>query len=258
MCKSENASGYWFIFIEEQLLLQQKEEKLSIPFGVEPPLSVSSFQEVTMYDGRRCFAAESSAIELPEGFVTVPLRKSFMMIESSLYEMAGKSFQILFWDKHSQFCPVCGAKTQQLLPIMKVCPNCHFELYPTVSTAILVLIRKEDSILLVHSRNFKGNFYGLVSGFLEAGESLEQCVIREVMEETSLTIKNLTYFGNQTWPYPNNLMVGFIADYESGIIRLQDEELSAGEFFTLSSLPEIPTKPSLARRMIDWWIGQQR
>jgi len=254
MNKSENASCYWFIFIGEQLLLQQKEENLSVPFGAEPPLPVLTLQKVTMYDGRQCFAAESSVVELPEGFITVPLRKSFLMIESSLYEMAGKSFQILFWDKHSQFCPVCGTKTQQLLPIMKVCPNCHFELYPTVSTAILVLIRKGNSILLVHSRNFKGNFYGLVSGFLEAGESLEQCVTREVMEETSLTIKNLTYFGNQTWPYPNNLMVGFIADYESGTIKLQEDELSAGEFFTLSKLPEIPTKPSLARSMIDWWI----
>lgn len=86
--------------------------------------------------------------------------------------------------------------------------------------------------MLVHARNFRGTFYGLVAGFLEAGETLEQCVQREVMEETGLRVKNITYFGNQPWPYPSGLMVGFIADYESGEIKLQKDELSAGAFYS--------------------------
>ena len=114
--------------------------------------------------------------------------------------------------------------------IMKKCPACGNEMYPSISAAILVLVRKEDSLLLVHARNFKGTFYSLVAGFLETGETLEECVMREVKEETGLDIKNITYFGNEPWPYPSGLMVGFIADYAGGEISLQDEELSSGAF----------------------------
>ena len=123
-----------------------------------------------------------------------------------------------------------------------------------ISPAIIVLIRREDSILLVHARNFRGTFNGLVAGFLEPGETLEECVHREVLEETGLHIKNLKYFGSQPWPYPSGIMIGFTADYESGNIKLQQEELSAGAFYTKDNLPEIPKKLSLARKLIDAWL----
>ena len=139
---------------------------------------------------------------------------------------------------------------------MKKCPKCGNEIFPSVSPAILVLIRKENSVLLVHARNFKGSFHGLVAGFLETGETLEECVRREVREETGLTIRNITYFGNQPWPYPSNLMVGFMADYAGGKIKLQEEELSTAAFFTRDHLPELPQKLSLARRMIDAWLEE--
>ena len=97
---------------------------------------------------------------------------------------------------------------------------------------------------------FRGTFKGLVAGFLEPGETLEECVHREVMEETGLRIRNLKYFGSQPWPYPSGIMVGYTAEYESGSIKLQDEELSAGAFYTRDNLPEIPKKLSIARRLI--------
>ena len=114
--------------------------------------------------------------------------------------------------------------------------------------------RGEDEVLLVHARNFLGNFHGLVAGFLEAGETLEQCVEREVMEETGLRIDHIRYYASQPWPYPSGLMVGFTADYVSGSIKLQDEELSTGAFYHRDHLPEIPRKLSIARRLIDAWI----
>ena len=137
---------------------------------------------------------------------------------------------------------------------MKKCPKCGLEMYPPIATAIIVLIQRGDEILLVHNRAFKRDYYGLVAGFLEAGESLEQCVRREVMEETGLTIKNLRYFGSQTWPYPSGLMVGFTAEYESGNIKLQEDELTAGAFYNRNNLPHIPQKMSIARKLIDWWL----
>ena len=108
----------------------------------------------------------------------------------------------------------------------------------------------------VHARNFRGTFNGLVAGFLEPGETLEECVHREVAEETGLHIKNLKYFGSQPWPYPSGIMIGFTADYESGEIKLQAEELNAGAFYTKDNLPEIPGKLSLARKLIDDWLGE--
>ncbi len=138
---------------------------------------------------------------------------------------------------------------------MKQCPACGNEMYPPVSTAVIVLIKKEQEILLVRARNFRGTFYGLVAGFLEAGETLEECVEREVLEETGLKIKNIRYFGNQPWPYPSGLMVGFIADYAGGNLKLQEDELSAAAFFSKDNLPEIPRKLSIARKLIDWWLS---
>ena len=172
----------------------------------------------------------------------------------SHYQTAGKAHEILHWDRNSRFCSACGTPMEQKESIMKRCPKCGREVYPSISTAILVLVRKKDSLLLVHARNFKGTFNSLVAGFLETGETLEECVAREVKEETGLDVKNITYFGNQPWPYPSGLMVGFIADYAGGEINLQDEELSSGDFYTRDNLPELPRKLSLARKMIDWWI----
>lgn len=113
---------------------------------------------------------------------------------------------------------------------------------------------QNDQVLLVHANNFKGNYYGLVAGFVETGETLEQAVVREVTEETSLKIKNLKYFGSQPWPYPCGLMIGFYAEYESGEIKLQRSELGAGGWFTMDNLPPIPEKLSIARKLIDNWI----
>jgi hydrolase, NUDIX family len=126
--------------------------------------------------------------------------------------------------------------------------------WPSLATAIIVLIQRNDEVLLVHARNFKGNFYGLVAGFIETGETLEEAVHREVLEETGITIENLHYFGSQPWPYPSGLMIGFTADYVSGNIHLQKEELSKGAWFTKDNLPNIPEKLSIARRMLDDWI----
>ena len=138
--------------------------------------------------------------------------------------------------------------------ISKRCINCGKEVWPSLATAIIVLIQRNDEVLLVHARNFKGNFYGLVAGFVETGETLEEAVHREVLEETGITIENLHYFGSQPWPYPSGLMIGFTADYVSGNIHLQKEELSKGAWFTKDDLPNIPEKLSIARRMLDDWI----
>ena len=246
----------WFVFFKDQLLLKKGytdkgEIKYSVPVSIEPPLTPeagSNIHEVFSPNGKqvRAFALKQPVAETDE-WVMIGLRASYDYISSDEYRSAGKAFQILYWDEHSHFCPVCGTAMEHQTPIMKKCPNCGNEMYPPVSTAIIVLIRKGDEILLVHARNFRGTFYGLVAGFLEAGETLEECVEREVFEETGLKVKNITYFSNQPWPYPSGLMVGFIADYESGEIKLQEDELTAAAFYSKDNLPEIPRKLSIPK-----------
>lgn len=256
-------STQWFVFFKDQLLLKKSytkegETRYSIPIGTEPPLTPeaeSTLHEVLPPNGTqvRAFALKQPVDETDK-WVMVGLRASYEYLSLDDYRSAGKAFQILYWDEHSRFCPVCGTAMEHLAPIMKKCPGCGNEMYPPVSTAVIVLIRKGDEILLVHARNFRGTFYGLVAGFLEAGETLEECVQREVWEETGLKVKNITYFGNQPWPYPSGLMVGFIADYESGEIKIQEDELTAAAFYSKDNLPEIPRKLSIARKLIDWWL----
>lgn len=248
---------YWFIFFNNQLLLQKKGETYTIPYSINPPVPVKNVLGVSLLeDMPACTASVDTPLEETAEYLPMGLRASYDYLDPILHKIAGKAYELIYWDQHSRFCPSCGTKTVMQTTISKQCPNCKYEIYPVVSPAILVLIRKGDAILLVHARNFRGSFYGLVAGFLETGETLEECVRREVMEETGLEINNITYFGNQPWPYPSNLMVGFIADYVSGTIRLQDEELSEGAFFTKDNLPELPRKLSLARKMIDWWLEQ--
>lgn len=253
-------SSWWFVFYNDELLMEKKENgTFAVPCGEMSPIAIeekTTVHTITTLEGRnvKAFSVSQPIVET-EKYIPVGLRASYDYLPLAHYQAAGKAHEILHWDRNSRFCSACGTPMEQKEAIMKRCPNCGREVYPAISTAILVLVRKEDSLLLVHARNFKGKFNGLVAGFLETGETLEECVAREVKEETSLDVKNITYFGNQPWPYPSGLMVGFIADYAGGEIKLQDEELSSGDFYTRDNLPELPRKLSLARKMIDWWIG---
>ena len=234
-----------------------------VPFGEEPPVKVPVGSTIHNIGDMESIPCNTYAIHTPNPGDEAPIRQkiglraSYDELPFEEYYKAGKAFEILNWDKNTRYCPSCGVPTHQISDIGKKCPECRQEFYPHISPAIIVRITKGDSILLVHARNFRGTFYGLVAGFLEAGETLEECVHREVMEEVGLRIKNLKYFGSQPWPYPSGVMIGFTAEYESGNIKLQDEELNAGAFYTKDNLPEIPRKLSLARKLIDDWLEKE-
>ena len=213
------------------------------------------------------------------------LRKSHAVLSPKEYQLASKAAELLYWDQNTKYCGVCGAPTKWMTDISKKCPECGKEWWPSPSTAIIVRVcrmRQSDNIqtdncnkgnaiqssncessncqisevLLVRARNFRSNHYGLVAGFLETGESLEECVERELREEVGIRIKNLKYFGSQPWPYPFGLMVGFTADYADGEIHLQKEELTEGGWFTRDNMPPIPDKASIARMLIDDWLNR--
>lgn len=247
----------WFLFDNGMLLLQMaKDDTLSLPKAPAPPFAVSGpWHELSTHDGMRCVAVSLDGPVSAEGWKMLRLREAADLIGDRMFHIAGKGVELLHWDAHSRYCGQCGGKTVQNSPISKHCPGCGMDIFPKISVAVLALITKDDSTLLVRARNFSGPFYGLVSGFLETGESLEECVRREVLEETALHIEDIRYFGSQPWPFPSSLMVGFTARYKSGTICLQEDELLEADFFRRDELPLLPSKLSLTRQMIDWWAS---
>ena len=189
------------------------------------------------------------------------LRKSYDVLPHYLYQLAGKCAELVYWDHNSKYCGCCGAPMRWETEISKHCTECGKELWPQLQTAIIVRVTRnlhpDEEVLLVHAHNFRGKYYGLVAGFVETGETLEECVRREVWEEAHLRIKDIRYFASQPWPYPAGLMVGFTAEYESGELSLQRSELAGGGWFRRDNLPEIPGPVSLARRLLDDWIEKK-
>ncbi len=266
---------YWFIFCKSDILLEKyADDHYAIPCSDEPPVLTKPWTHVmniaSMNDGteiKTFYIDDPSNAMLrkdPHHSITsdthyemCSLRLSYYKIPHNLYVEAGKCSELLYWDKNTQFCGVCGAPMKMHTDISKRCTNCGKEVWPQLATAIIVLIHRGDEVLLVHARNFRTDFYGLVAGFVETGETLEDAVYREVKEETSLKITNLRYFGSQPWPYPCGLMVGYNADYVSGEIHLQKEELSYGNWFSRDNLPPIPEKLSIARKILDNWLKEK-
>ena len=233
----------------------------SIPEGDQSPVFLEPWHRIQILpklNGEQCRSVRIDAPVTSADFKMVGLRESFDLLDNAFYLMAGKAKELLYWDECTKFCGVCGAPMKMHTDISKRCTNCGKEVWPQLATAIIVAITKGDEILLVQSRNFRGDYMGLVAGFVETGETLEECVHREVMEETHLKIKNLRYFDSQPWPYPCGLMVGFKADYESGDFHLQRTELNKGGWFRYDNMPEIPGKVSLARRLIDDWLEEHK
>lgn len=251
---------WWMVFLNHQLMLFKEGDKYRIPYLFEAPTKIPigstlhSIGQLYGYEVKSYYIYAPVARIGETEVVFMDLRSAFDVLPECDYLMAGKAWQIINWDVNTRYCPRCGVPVHQISPIAKQCPECRQEWYPRISPAIIVRVKRGNEILLVRSKAFKGNYRGLVAGFVEPGESLEECVHREVMEETGLRIKNLRYFGSQTWPYPSGIMIAFTADYDSGEIRLQKTELSAGDFFTKDQLPEIPKKLSIARKLIDDWL----
>lgn len=262
----DGARTFWLCLCAGDILLRREgtDGAFSLPVGNEPPIPLQPWNKVTILSQlslERGEASQAVVVRLDnpvvgiDGLEMMNLRASFDVLSADEYHLAGKAAELIYWDANSKFCGCCGAPMKFETEISKRCTNCGKELWPQLATAVIVRVtRGDEAILLVHANNFRRPYYGLVAGFVETGETLEEAVRREVCEETGIEIANIRYFGSQPWPYPCGLMVGFIADYVSGDIRLQRSELSSGGWFTRDHLPPIPGKSSIARRLIDDWL----
>ena len=244
----------YFVFCQSDIVLEKTPDGYRIP--TEMPVEPKPWTTVMNVDGEKAYRIDQPLMDHPR-YEMCGLRQSYYKLTAEEYGKAGKCHELLYWDQNTKFCGVCGGPMKFHTDISKRCEHCGKEVWPQLATAVIVLVRKGNEVLLVHANNFRTDFYGLVAGFVETGETLEEAVHREVMEETGLHIKNLRYFGSQPWPYPCGLMVGFTADYDSGKIHLQRSELSKGSWFDKDHLPHIPEKLSIARHLIDAWIEEE-
>lgn len=189
------------------------------------------------------------------GCYTIDLREAFLRLPLHFHRAAVKASELLQLSEANRYCGFCGARTRRSGPLARVCTSCGREFFPQISPCVIVLVKRGDEALLVHARNFARPVYGLIAGYVETGETLEECVAREIREETSLEVENIRYIGSQPWPNPGNLMLAFTADYVAGELCFADEELSAGGFFRRDSLPQLPSGSSIARRLVNRWIA---
>jgi NAD+ diphosphatase len=203
-----------------------------------------------------CYAVEVAAPgELPPDLEFSELRPLYGRLESDLFQAAGCALQVLGWDRTHQFCGRCGAPTAPgIQERFKQCPSCGLVNYPRISPAIIVAVTKGPRLLLARANRFQNNMYSVLAGYAEFGETLEDCVRREVREEVGLALKNIRYFGSQPWPFSNALMVAFTAEHAGGEIAIDGVEISDAGWFTADALPRIPEKLSIARRLIDWFV----
>jgi len=251
---------YFFVFCKEDLLLERLPDgSYTIPLQEDPPTEVKPWTNVMNITPFGETEVKAYRIDNPvtesSRYEMCGLRQSYYKLPQLLYMKAGKCQELLYWDQNTKYCGVCGSPMRMDTDISKKCTECGKEIWPQLATAVIVLIHKGDEVLLVRAKNFRRDFFGLVAGFVETGETLEEAVAREAFEETGVKITNIRYFASQPWPYPCGLMVGFNADYVSGDIHLQASEIAKGGWFRRDNLPNIPEKLSIARMLLDAWLN---
>jgi NAD+ diphosphatase len=228
-------------------------ESMFEPLG--PPLHSLEFGR----SGGRVFEMQvwPAHTELPSGLVKAEFRKLLGLWPQALQDAACRAKQFAAWLHENRFCGACGGKmeTEAESPARK-CASCGFVAYPRLSPVCMVRITRGDEILLVRSPHFTQGLYSAVAGHVEAGESAEACAHREVLEEVGIEIRNLRWFGSQSWPFPHSLMLGFTAEYAGGELVLQADEIEDAQWFRRDNLPVLPHPSTIAHRLIQAWLAR--
>ncbi len=214
-------------------------------------------QFIGYLNDKPCFLSElTNESKLDEDLLLTPLRNLLGRIPDSLFTICSRSLQLSEWTRNNRFCGSCGSKMNKHETERAMSCECNNLLvYPRISPCIIVLVTKGDQLLLAHNKNFPGTFYSTLAGFIEAGESAESAIHREIYEEVKVNVKNIEYFGSQSWPFPSQLMLGFHAEYLDGDITPDGEEIDLADWFHYKDLPQVPTgNISISGQLIESYI----
>jgi NAD+ diphosphatase len=189
--------------------------------------------------------------DIPDDTEFINVRFLYRTTDEDLFSLAGLGRQLADWDRTFRFCGRCGTRTENLPDERaKLCPSCSHISYPRISPAVICSVKKGNEILLARGVKFTHNVYSVLAGFVEPGETLEETVGREIMEETGISVKNIKYFGNQPWPFSSSMMIAFTAEYKSGEIRIDEKEILDAAWYSPDNLPMLPSSYSIARSLI--------
>ena len=253
--KNKNSQSVYFIFSNHQLLLAKNGDQYSPPDY--NPTTENNILSIGVHNNRDCFVIETqSPVSIDSLHGWYPLRFAIENCGEQWQGVLARAYQIMLWNLNHQFCGRCANKTTAgSEKLEKRCEQCHLSFFPKISPAVIVLIKKANQILMARTKSFPPGVYGLIAGFSEPGETLEETIRREVYEEVGLTVKNICYTGSQPWPFPDSLMLSFTAEYASGEISLNDGELEKAAWYDFDNLPGKPTSLiSIAYKMIDDFV----
>ena len=262
---NEDEPSFWFVVRRSEILVVDGPDGPRIPVGLRPPLEAEPTARHVLgtLEGSHVWGVDVAQHEdEPEGHSWVPLRQLYGRVPELHWTVAGRAEQIVSWDRNHRFCGSCGEPTvSKAGERARQCPNCRQLWFPRLSPATITRVTRgehDEEILLAWGRQFPGRFYSVLAGFVEPGESLEQCVTREIKEETNVDVVDVRYFASQPWPFPNSLMLGFTAHYAAGDLVLQEEEIVEAGWYRAGALPPCPKGGmSIAGWLIEDWLKTQ-
>ena len=236
--------------------------------GIPRPIEVDEFRWVDVevksksylgaWHDKPCFALDVIG-QVPPGYAVADLRGWLGRVEPGLFYLAGRAKQIVDMVRNNQYCGRCGEPMENhTSDRARSCASCGLIAYPRLNPSIIVLVRRDDEMLLARNFNWPQGFYSTLAGFVEPGESIEQTVHREIMEEVGIRVKNLRYLGSQSWPFPNSLMLGFHCDYEAGEFHFSDAEIAEARWFRYDAIPNVPGGTAISRWLIDRFIEEMQ
>ncbi|MCF2947407.1 NAD(+) diphosphatase [Paraglaciecola aquimarina] len=259
---SLDTQAIWLILTEEQVLLPNSDELL-LKCEWQDLEFAHAYQEqivkIGMYKGLSCYLIDMGNEHIThQNLSPTGLRALLNECSDQFFSIAARAWQVALFMRTHRFCGQCGCSMQQIDWEMAMqCSRCQHRCYPRISPCIIVAIRRQDRILLAQGKSQQSrNMYSIIAGFVESGETLEQSVHREVMEEVGIKIKNLRYISSQPWPFPHALMMGYLADYDSGEIKVDGKEILRADWFDTNQLPNIPSKLSIAGQLIEQTIAE--